>query len=104
MALSIRTARGTYRLRAGAPAEHSSDALVLTVALERADGIEKISFRCHVPDEVLDDEELASLNDEDAQLARLIPWIEREFEQIRETALKTIRTERRLHEFSLESL
>ena len=77
---------------------------MLTVALERSDGIEKISFRCHIADELLDDEELSSLNDEEAQLARLLPWIEREFEQIRETALKTIRTERRLHEFVLDSI
>jgi len=39
----------------------------------------------------------------DAIVARLAPWIEREFEQVREAALKTIRGERRLNEIIFDT-
>ena len=36
-------------------------------------------------------------------IERLTPWLEREFEQTREAALKTMRTEHRLLEISFDS-
>ncbi len=35
-------------------------------------------------------------------LARLQPWVEREFEMLREAALKSIRSERKLYEVALD--
>jgi ectoine hydroxylase-related dioxygenase (phytanoyl-CoA dioxygenase family) len=69
---------------------------VLTLAMERADGIEKIGLRCRVADTVgAGADEAAAI---EAALERLAPWIERDFERTREEALKSIRSERRLLE------
>jgi hypothetical protein len=93
----LRTGRGVYRLSAAAPVEHRGDALVLTLTLERADGIERIGFHCRVSATAEESTPAEQL------IAQLAPLIEREFEQIREAALKTIRTERRLLETAFDS-
>jgi len=84
-------------MKLAAPTERSGDAIVLTIALDRADGIERVAFKCRVA------AELAASASDEALAERLAQWIERDFEMTRETALKTIRTERRLHEFLFDS-
>ncbi len=76
-----------------APPKAENGAQILTLALERADGIERVVFGCRI------DASLPDSDDDTEQiLATLAPWVERDFEQVREAALKTIRTERKLHE------
>ncbi len=98
MAITIRTGRGAYQLTLAAPTERVSDATILTLALDRSDGIERVAFRCRIARELLDDD-----SSDDALVARLQPWLERAFELTRETALRTIRGERRLHEFTFDA-
>ena len=66
--------------------------MLLTLSLEHRDGIEKVAFQCRI------DAGLTASQEPEALLARLAPWIEREFEMTREAALKSIRSERRLFE------
>lgn len=63
------------------------------LSLERADGIERVVFRCRVA-EVL----LAPGGAPDVIPERIVSWVEREFEQTREAALKSIRSEQKLFE------
>lgn len=76
--------------------EHPAGATVLTLALERADGIEKVVLRCRIASGLL-----AGAADS-AVLEKLKPWFEREFEMTRENALKSIRSERKLFELSFD--
>ena len=92
MAVEIKTGRGLYRIAEAAPAEIDSGAAVLTLALERADGIERVVFRCRFEPGAMDAEAPDDL------ITKLKPRVEREFEIIREAALKSIRSERKLHE------
>jgi hypothetical protein len=92
LAVEIPTARGPYRIIEAAPAEIRADAIVLTLALERADGIERVVFRCRI------DPALAGASTHADLITRMRPWLEREFEMTREAALKSIRSERKLHE------
>jgi hypothetical protein len=46
--LEISTARDSYRIIEAAPADVTPDAIVLTLAFERADGIERVVFRCRL--------------------------------------------------------
>lgn len=92
MALEISTARGPYRIVEAAPAAIGVNAVVLTLAFERADGIERVVFRCRI------DPALAGASTPADLISRMRPWLEREFEIIREAALKSIRAERKLHE------
>jgi hypothetical protein len=94
MAVEIRTGRGLYRVTSVAAARAGIDGIVLTLALERVDGIERVVFRCRIAQALLD----TSSPEPDAIVSRISPWIEREFELTREAALKSIRTERRLFE------
>lgn len=98
MPLQIRTGRGLYNLSAAAPIESDGDGAVLTLAIERADGIERVVLRCRIG------RALAASGDGNAGmlLARLQPWLEREFEQTREAALKSIRTERKLFDLRFD--
>jgi hypothetical protein len=92
LALEISTVRGSYRIIEAAPAEIGVSAVVLTLAFERADGIERVVFRCRVETALADASTPADL------IPPMRPWLEREFEIIREAALKSIRSERKLHE------
>jgi hypothetical protein len=103
--ITIRTGRGVYTLRNTAPGnaatiDRSRDWIAVTISLDRADGVEKVAFRCRIAAALLGS---AGSVPDDELIARLAPWIEREFEQVRESALKTIRTERRLLEISFDS-
>ena len=70
---------------------------MLTISLDRADGIEKVALRCRIANA------LPSSSDSPEKLIeRITPWLEREFEQTREAALKSIRTERKLLEISFD--
>ena len=93
MPIEIRSGRGLYRLVEAAPSESSPDSFVLTIALERADGVERVVCRFRIARELIDND-VESV----ALIERLRPWLEREFEPAREAALKSIRSERKLHE------
>jgi hypothetical protein len=92
LALEITTGRGLYRIVEAAPPALDADAILLTIAMERADGIERVVFRSRI------DTALAGASTCADLIVQLRPWLEREFEMTREAALKSIRSERKLHE------
>lgn len=92
MSVELNTARGLYHLKPAAPPRDAGDEIVLTLAFERVDGLERVGFLCAVAKELSGTGEFG---DSGLMLERLAPWFEREFEQTREAALKSIRTERR---------
>jgi len=77
--------------------ENLPDELLLTLSLERLDGIEKVAFQCRI-DTML----VVGLNSDEI-IARLAPWIGRDFEMTRENALKSIRSERKLLEIVFDA-
>ena len=94
MPTTLKTGRGIYTVENAAPVERDAKAIALTLKLVRADGIENVALRVKIATSILQ-----STDDPPEKLIeRLAPWLEREFEQTREAALKTIRTERRLLE------
>ncbi|HZC45012.1 MAG TPA: hypothetical protein VE243_00980 [Candidatus Acidoferrum sp.] len=96
----MKTGRGSYALLSARPPERTADAVVLTLSLERADGIEKVALRCRIATELIIGEDSASPQ---RLIEQITQWLEREFEQTREAALKSIRTERRLLEISFDA-
>ena len=98
MAVNLRTGRGLYHLDSAAVPETSGNDLILTLALARADGIERVVFRCRIGGALFDN---ARPSASDRLIERIAPSIEREFEIIREAALKSIRSERKLFEIAL---
>jgi hypothetical protein len=94
----LNTSRGIYALVNARPPERTADAIVLTLSLDRADGIEKVALRCRIATALID-----AAEPPEKLIDRLTPWIEREFEQTREAALKSIRTERKLHEITFDA-
>ncbi|MGH7916818.1 MAG: hypothetical protein ACREQE_05060 [Candidatus Binataceae bacterium] len=99
LAVALNTGRGTYRLSLAAPAVTDDQSVLLTLALERADGIERVVLHCRIAASLLGHVG----DDPDALLARLGPWLQRDFEQVREAALKSIRAERKLLEIHFEA-
>ena len=97
MPTTINTARGIYSIVNARPPERDASCIVLTLSLERADGIEKVALRCRISNA------LTLSHSPDQLIERLAPWLEREFEQTREAALKSIRTERRLLELTFDA-
>jgi hypothetical protein len=89
----LNTARGIYTIASVRPLERAADAVVLTLSLERADGIEKVALRCRIATALID-----AADSPEKLIDRITPWLEREFEQTREAALKSIRTDRKLLE------
>ena len=86
----LATPRGSYRLHLVETVAAGAGCLV-TISLEHRGGLEKFAFRCRL--------ERALVDASAAQLRSLLgPWLEKNFEQVREAALKSIRTERRLAE------
>ena len=77
--------------------EKLPDATRLTLNLERLDGIEKVALQCRIASAI------APSNDTSELLAKLAPWIERDFEMTRENALKSIRSERKLMEIVFDA-
>jgi hypothetical protein len=97
MPTTIKTARGIYTIIDARAIERDAAAIVLTLSLERADGIEKVALRCRIANAV------GSFEAPEKLIERLGPWLEREFEQTREAALKSIRTERKLLEIVFDA-
>ena len=93
----MNTSRGIYTIANARPPERTTDAVVLTISLDRADGIEKVAFRCRIANALP-----SSSDSPEMLIERIAPWLEREFEQTREAALKSIRTERKLLEISFD--
>jgi hypothetical protein len=94
----LNTGRGIYALVNARPIERTADAVVLTLSLERADGIEKVALRCCIATSLI-----GATDSPEKLIERIAPWLEREFEQTREAALKSIRTEHKLHEISFDA-
>jgi hypothetical protein len=94
----VSSSRGTYRLAIGDRTADRDGSLSFTATLERADGIERVAFRCRI------DRSLAGVlpNKPNAIEERLGKWLAREFEQTREAALKSIRAERRPLEIAFD--
>jgi hypothetical protein len=100
MAINLNTGRGVYHLEMAAACDTVGTDLILPLALVRADGIERVTFRCRVEGALTDNARSASI---DNLIERLAPSIEREFEIIREAALKSIRGERKLLEITFSA-
>jgi hypothetical protein len=94
----LNTPRGIYAIANARPLERTDDAVVLTLSLERADGIEKIALRFRIATALID-----TADSPEKLIDRITPWLAREFEQTREAALKSIRTERKLLEISFDT-
>jgi hypothetical protein len=88
----INTGRGLYRLSLAAPSAITADDITLTLSFARADGLERVGFLCTITRAIAP---ALGESDIDVMLSRLAPWFEREFEQTREAALKSIRSERK---------
>ena len=93
----MKTGRGIYAIANARPIERSADAVLLTISLERADGIEKVALRCRIATSLID-----PADSSEKLIERITPWLEREFEQTREAALKSIRTEHKLLEIAFD--
>ncbi|HXR35064.1 MAG TPA: hypothetical protein VN754_03910 [Candidatus Binataceae bacterium] len=93
----LKTARGVYRLSVAEESWSDGGACTLTLAAEHAGGLEKFGFRCRIA------ESLAGTRDKQAICARLAGWLEGQFEAVREAALKSVRSERRLAEFEFDA-
>ncbi len=92
----INTGRGLYRLSLAAPPAFTADEITLTLSFERADGLERFAFLCTIARALAETPGVHEREtDAGAMLARLGPWFEREFEQTREAALRSLRSERK---------
>jgi hypothetical protein len=94
----LKTGRGIYAIASAGPLERTADSVVLTLSLERADGIEKVALRFRIANALI-----GTADSPEKLIERITPWLEREFEQTREAALKSIRTERKLLEISFDA-
>ncbi len=98
MPTTLKTGRGIYAIASAKALERPEDAVVLTLSLERADGIEKVAVRFRIATALI-----GNADSPEKLIERIAPWLEREFEQTREAALKSIRTERKLLEISFDA-
>lgn len=98
--MQIKTGRGLYNLAIARPPETVRDGIVMTLAMERADGIERVMMRCRIATELIGADTAPGAA---KLIERLAPWLEREFEQTREAALKSIRAEHKLWELSFDT-
>src|SRR5689334_11879391 len=98
MVAEIATGRGLYRLSSAAPLQADKDGVTLTLAMERADGIERLVARWRIARGLLDEAPQA-----ESIIHRIAPWLAVHFEATREAALKSIRSERRLLEISFDN-
>ena len=94
----MKTGRGNYAIANARPIERTADSVVLTLSLERADGIEKVALTFRIATALIGD-----ADSPEKLIERIAPWLQREFEQTREAALKSIRTERKLLEMSFDT-
>jgi hypothetical protein len=93
MAAEIMTGRGIYRLAVLSPLEYTEADVLLTLAMERTDGIERIVTKCRIARSLIKEPHATEVI-----IEQLKGWIGREFETTREASLKSIRSEKRLHE------
>jgi len=96
----LNTPRGTYRLSVVEQSTTDAGAWRLTLVVEHASGLEKLAFRCHIGVELM---QRTPAGDVASICARLAPWLEGQFEQVREAALRSIRSEGRLAEVEFDS-
>ncbi len=94
----MNSARGIYTIASVGALERTDDSVVLTLSLERADGIEKVALRFRIATGLIGADDSA-----EKLIERIALWLQREFEQTREAALKSIRTERKLLEISFDA-
>jgi hypothetical protein len=95
----VQTARGAYRLTLVDKAGPGGGPWTLTVAVEHTGGMEKFGLRCHIAGDLV---QKSAIVDHAAACLRLASWLEGQFEQVREAALKSVRSERRLAEFAFD--
>ncbi len=93
------TARGTYRLTVAEQSTSADGSWILSLAAEHQGGLEKFAFRCRIANALL---KRVPPRDSTALCVRLASWLEGHFEQVREAALKSIWSERRLAEFEFD--
>ena len=98
MPTALKTSRGIYTIASVGALERTADSVVLTLSLERADGIEKVALRFRIATSLI-----GAADSPEKLIERIAPWMEHEFEQTREAALKSIRTERKLLEISFDA-
>ncbi len=96
----MKTAAGVFTVASAAPPERVPGSVALTLILERGDGIEKFALRCRIAAGLIGD---AVADSAEKLIERIAPWLEREFEQTREAALKSIRADRRVLEISFDA-
>ena len=98
MPTTLKSARGIYAIASARPLERTADSVALTLSLERADGIERVALRFRIATALIN-----AFDSPEKLIERITPWLEREFEQTREAALKSIRTERKLLEITFDA-
>lgn len=101
MAVEIRSGRGIYTISLVSAPERVDGKIRLTAAFERADGVERFGLLFIFPSAIIAG--APSQADAASLIEKIRPRIEADFEQIREAALKSIRTDKRLHEISIDS-
>ncbi len=99
MSNRLQTGRGVYILDQVGEAELIYDAIILQLKLEHQGGMERVVFRCRIAESLLGADAVKSPS---ALVELLAPWIAPEFEQVREAALKSIRTEKKLFELTFD--
>lgn len=99
MANRLQTGRGVYIFDLVGEAELIADAIVLQLKLEHQGGMERVVFRCRIAKSLLGSD---AVERPAVLVDRLVPWIAPEFEQVREAALKSIRTEKKLFELTFD--
>jgi hypothetical protein len=94
----LNTARGAYRLSVAEEEAAEGGAWTVVLAVEHAGGLEKFGFRCRMAQPLLGEAGAGKK----LACARLAGWLEGNFEAVREAALKSVRSERRLAEFEFD--
>ena len=89
----LNTGRGLYRLSLAAAPSITSDGVTLTLSYERIDGLERVGYLCTIANDLAVGFDQSEAGEK--LLERVAPWFEREFEQTREAALKSLRSERK---------
>jgi hypothetical protein len=97
--VSLQTPRGPYRLSLVDQSQAGAGAWTMTLSVEHAGGLEKFAWRCHIHPDLL---QRSAIADSDEACALLARWLEGQFDAIREAALKSIRSERRLAEIEFD--
>jgi hypothetical protein len=96
----LKTGTGVFIVASAAPLARAAGSVALTLSIERADGIEKFGLTCRIATGLI---AAADADSAERLIERIAPWLQREFEQTREAALKSIRTERQLLEISFDA-